>query len=170
MNRLRHALQCSEIWGGNQEIDADVWTRSLHASVYSRSVEGGKGGDIYYFSLCANDRLTRLALADVTGHGKVVSDISQWIYEALSHQMNTRESSAVLQELNRRVKPSESTSEYNSVTTATVVTVNRMDSTIRFAYAGHPPMLVKRQGKKEWTEVGLKSPSHGGNIPLGVLE
>jgi len=42
---------------------------------------------IYYFGVCRGDVITRLAIADVIGHGETVSEISQYVYEALKAHM-----------------------------------------------------------------------------------
>ena len=82
-----YRIQCAEIWGGIRNLEQDVCTSSLVASLYSASCEGGKGGDIYYFGVCKGDTITRLAIADVTGHGAAVSEISQYVYDALKAHM-----------------------------------------------------------------------------------
>jgi hypothetical protein len=69
-------LECKELWGGIRI-----------GSIYSTSSDGGIGGDIYYFGVCKGDTITRLAIADVTGHGKAVSEISQYVYDALKTHM-----------------------------------------------------------------------------------
>jgi hypothetical protein len=38
-------------------------------------------------AVCKGDTITRLAIADVTGHGKAVSEISQYVYDALKAHM-----------------------------------------------------------------------------------
>jgi serine phosphatase RsbU (regulator of sigma subunit) len=45
------------------------------------------GGDIYYFGVCKGDTISRLAIADVTGHGEAVSEISQYVYDSLKAHM-----------------------------------------------------------------------------------
>ncbi len=62
-------VHCSEIWGGIRNFDNDVATRPVTTSLFSSSSSGRKGGDIYYFSVCDNDAIARIALADVSGHG-----------------------------------------------------------------------------------------------------
>ena len=59
----------------------------VKASIFSSTCCGGKGGDIYYFGVCEGDTLTRLATADVTGHGEAVSEISGYVYNSLQRHM-----------------------------------------------------------------------------------
>jgi hypothetical protein len=76
-------LECKEVWGGIRNRNIEVSAGKVIGSIYSASSEGGKGGDIYYFGVCKDDRISRLAIADVTGHGKAVSEISQYVYDSL---------------------------------------------------------------------------------------
>lgn len=96
-----YRLHCSEIWGGNQDVDCDVCTSGITASIYSSAYEGSQGGDIYYFTVCSSDLLTRMILADLRGHGPQVSQLSAWIYEALRKSMQTLDGDSVLKSLNQ---------------------------------------------------------------------
>ena len=69
----RH-MQCMEIWGGNQMVDNHVVMPGLDAWVYSRPYgQAAAGGDVHYVSSCATGRITRLLIADVSGHGSQVA-------------------------------------------------------------------------------------------------
>jgi serine phosphatase RsbU (regulator of sigma subunit) len=81
--KSRQRIECKVLWGGIQNIDAEVTAGKVIGSIYSAACEGGKGGDIYYFGVCRVDIITRLAIADVTGHGEAVSDVSQYVYDSL---------------------------------------------------------------------------------------
>ena len=76
-------IVCKVMWGGIQNIDAEVTAGRLIGSIYSAASEGGQGGDIYYFGVCRVDKFSRLAIADVTGHGDAVSEVSQYVYDSL---------------------------------------------------------------------------------------
>ena len=80
-------LECKDLWGGIRNRDIEVSAGKVIGSIYSTSSEGGLGGDIYYFGVCKGDTITRLAIADVTGHGEAVSEISQYVYDALKTHM-----------------------------------------------------------------------------------
>ncbi len=47
-----HRIGCAEVWGGIQGDELDVETGSVRGSLFSRACDGGKGGDIYYLSVC----------------------------------------------------------------------------------------------------------------------
>ena len=46
-------IKCAEIWGGIHGDELPVETSGVRACLFSRVCEGGKGGDIYYFSAVA---------------------------------------------------------------------------------------------------------------------
>jgi len=80
-------LECKGIWGGNRKFDREITAGKVIGYIYSSPSEGGRGGDIYYFGVCKGDTITRLAIADVTGHGEAVSTISQYVYDSLRSHM-----------------------------------------------------------------------------------
>ena len=158
-------IKCSEVWGGNRADDTDVSTACVTASLFSRGADGGKGGDIYYFSVCGEEAITRIAIADVVGHGEAVSATSQWLYDSLVARMDNADGGPVLDDVNTLAKAH----GYDAITTAQVITLNKMDSSIHYAYAGHPPALIKRQGANGWQKIIIENPD-GKNIPLGILD
>ena len=83
----RGRLECKELWGGIRNRDIEVSAGKVIGSTYSVSSAGGLGGDIYYFGVCKGDAITRPAIADVTGHGEAVSEISQYVYDTLKAHM-----------------------------------------------------------------------------------
>lgn len=80
-------LECKEILGGIRDKDIEVSAGKVIASIYSAACDGRLGGDIYYFGVCKGGIITRLAIADVTGHGEAVSEISQYVYDTLKDHM-----------------------------------------------------------------------------------
>ena len=80
-------IECKGIWGGIRNRDIEVSAGKVIGSIYSAASEGGQGGDIYYFGVCKGDIITRLAIADVVGHGEVVSEVSQYVYDSLKAHM-----------------------------------------------------------------------------------
>jgi len=161
-----HAIKCSEIWGGNEKIDTGVCAGALSISLYSRGTDGDRGGDIYYISVCGKEMLTRIAIADVSGHGQAVSHTSQWLYGSMKSHMNDLNGDRILKDLNSLVNKE----NRNALTTAQVITFNKDDSRLYFSYAGHPPLLIKRAGENGWERLNLKNPSEKANLILGVIE
>ena len=110
-------ITCTQIWGGILAVDMDLSTAGLSASLFSTAHDGDRGGDMYYLSVCKWDYLTRIALADLRGHGGQVSRLSAWVYESMQKRMNTTSGNKVLWDLNGEVK----TRGFNAITTAVVV-------------------------------------------------
>lgn len=161
---IKHLIRSNEVWGGIRSDDLSAATSGVVASLYSRACDGGKGGDVYYFSVSASDMLTRIAVADVLGHGRAVSDVGKWIYDSLAERMNSAEGNEVLGDLNRMAADR----GYRALTTAAVVTFYRVDSNLYFANAGHPPIFLRRASDERWRPMTLDDRSDVANMPLGV--
>ena len=71
----RHSMQCMEIWGGSQAADTAVSTPGLDIHVRSQPYGGAaSGGDVHYVSLCGGGVITRLIVADLSGHGAALAE------------------------------------------------------------------------------------------------
>jgi len=160
-----HDIGCTEIWGGIRGDDVEASGNGFVASLYSRAAEGSKGGDIYYFTSCSGNAITRIALADVRGHGEAVSNISQWLYSALRERVNRLESNRLFTNLNSLARKR----GYEAMTSAAIVTFVQGDGSFTFSYAGHPPMYVYRHGDRRWEPVTLGCPRRCANLPLGAF-
>lgn len=159
-----HRIACSEIWGGNRADELLVETSGIRGCLYSRGCEGGKGGDIYYFSVCGSDLLTRIAIADVVGHGEAVSETSQWLYDSLARQMNSADGATILSDLNT------STVErgLDAMSTASVAAFYRENSNFYYSYAGHHEILLRRRGQDSWQRLAAPEHDRLEDLPLGV--
>src|SRR5580658_9195552 len=74
MSDQQQQMQCMEVWGGSQLTARGVEFGGLDAWVCSKPYgEARHGGDVYYASSCGTGRITRLLLADVSGHGDAVA-------------------------------------------------------------------------------------------------
>jgi phosphoserine phosphatase RsbU/P len=160
---MTHQIRCAEVWGGIQAIDAEVQTASLRASLFSTALDGTRGGDIYYMSVCRWDYLTRIAIADLRGHGEQVSTLSAWVYDAMQARMNTTDGYKVLADLNGAVR----VHGFEAITTAAVVGYHARRRKLYFSYAGHPPIYIQRKGGA-WQPLPIESTGPA-NLPLGVL-
>jgi len=157
-------IKCAEIWGGILAIDTEMTTAGLSASIFSTAHDGDRGGDMYYVSVCKWDYLTRLAIADLRGHGGQASRLSAWVYDSMQKRMNTTSGHKILSDLNGEVK----SRGFDAITTAVVVGYHNTKRKLYFSYAGHPPAYVKRAGR-EWEALALDPSSGPTNLPLGIL-
>ena len=64
-------LQCMDVWSGNHSVEHETATPGLELFVYSEPYDGAQGGgDVHYVSRCAGGTVTRLVVADVSGHAR----------------------------------------------------------------------------------------------------
>ena len=159
-----YQIHCAEIWGGASAKEDDVSTPGVRAAIHSSAGGDAKGGDLYYFSVCGYDALTRMAVADVRGHGAAVSHLSEWLYQALEARMNDSDGAAVLTDLNNMVRAR----GFEAITTAVVATFHRDKGILYYAYAGHPPLLLGRTGQP-WQPLEAPEGSGPTDLPLGIL-
>jgi len=157
-------IRCAEIWGGIRATEQEVRTPGVSATLSSTAGGDDAGGDIYYFSVCQYESLTRIAIADVRGHGQAASEVSGWIYQALERRMNDPNGAKVLTELNQLA----SARGTEAITTAAVATFHRERRTLSYAYAGHPPMLLGRRGRN-WRALDTAAWGGPSNTPLGAI-
>jgi sigma-B regulation protein RsbU (phosphoserine phosphatase) len=154
-----YEMHCAEIWGGASVKEDDVTTPGVNAAIHSSASGSTKGGDLYYFSVCAYDTLTRIAIADVRGHGEHVAHISEWLYQSLEARMNDSNGAGVLTDLNNIVRAR----GFEAITTAAVATFHRDKGVLHYSYAGHPPLILGRAGES-WRPLEAD-----GGLPLGIL-
>ena len=159
-----YQIRCAEIWGGTVSRQDEVETPCVHAAIHSSASDGTKGGDLYYFSVCAYDTLTRIAIADVRGHGLAASQLSEWLYGALEARMNDADGARVLRDLNEIIR----TRGFSAITTAVIATFHRDKGLLYYCYAGHPPLMLTQQGQT-WHELPAPVGSSPANLPLGIV-
>ena len=159
-----YQIRCAEVWGGTVSRQDEVATPGVRAAIHSSASDGTKGGDLYYFSVCAYDTLTRIAIADVRGHGLAASQLSEWLYGSLEARMNDADGAHVLRDLNEIIR----TRGFSAITTAVIATLHRDKGLLYYCYAGHPPLMLTRQGQT-WHELPAPTGSGPANLPLGIV-
>lgn len=177
-----HHLQCSEVWGGNDEVERAVSMPGLDAWVLSKPHAGdAAGGDIHYLSSCATGRIGRVLIADVAGHGEQVAKIAVRLRNLMRQYVNYVDQTKLMGEINREFA---AVSEGGRFATAIVATFWGPTGEIDLTIAGHPPPLVYRGEKRAWEALGAsprggrgghaadagEAGSEGDNIPLGIFD
>lgn len=165
-----HTMQCMEVWGGNQLVDCGVVMAGLDAWVYSRpygSADGG--GDIHYVSSCASGRITRLLVADVSGHGADVSQIATGLRSLMRRFVNFIDQTRFVRAMNEQFASIPASSGF---ATAVVSTYFAPTGSLSICNAGHPSPLVYRARSGEWSLLQPQREAASGpaNMPLGVLD
>jgi sigma-B regulation protein RsbU (phosphoserine phosphatase) len=117
------------------------------------------GGDFFDFLILDGRRLGIL-VADVSGHGVPAALIASMVKIALASQADqAADPAAVLVGMNRILRGKMK----RSFVTAAYVFLDAEGRTLRYASAGHPPLLLRRTGEGGVEEIRQEAP------PLGVL-
>lgn len=163
-------MKCLEVCGGSQLTARGLVIGGLDAWVYSRPYgQAPRGGDVYYASSCAAGRITRLLLADVSGHGKTVAGIAADLRVLMRRYVNRLDQSEFVRLLNRQFA---ALSRNGAFATAIVTTFFSPNRRLVLCNAGHPRPILYRASEEEWSLLGEErsaraaSPS---NLPLGIL-
>src|SRR5688572_32334451 len=166
-------VQCMEIWGGNQLVDTSVAMPGLDAWVYSKPFgqSDAGGGDVHYVSSCATGRVTRLLVADVSGHGADVCDVAGTLRTLMRRYVNYIDQAEFVRSMNRQFV---TMSASNCFATAVVTTFFAPTNTLSLCNAGHPPPLLYHAKTRTWDFLDLErterpEDAEPANIPLGVL-
>ena len=162
-------MNCMEVWGGNTAVDKWFQMPGLNAWVYSRphGMSFG-GGDVHYLSSCASGRITRILLADVSGHGEKVSDVAVVLNELMRDHVNLIRQSRLVQAINREFTDYDFTGKFATAVIGTYFSPTR---SYEFCNAGHPPPLLYRADSETWTlleRVAGNEQEQRPNLPFGI--
>jgi serine phosphatase RsbU (regulator of sigma subunit) len=137
--------------------------------MYSAPLElGHDGGDIHYLSACDYGVLSRVVLADVSGHGHSIAAVASELLQLVRDHMNRLEQSALLLELSASLSTVK-TNDGATYATAVVVGFDSTCSDLTLTNAGHPPPLWYRAAQREWKL--LQKPDSSGRpvgLPIGL--
>lgn len=164
-------MACMEVWGGSQLCDRGAAFGGLDAWVYSKPYgASARGGDVVYASSCATGRITRLMVADVSGHGQAVAATAADLRLLMRRFINCLDQTELVRRLNVQFT---ALSEQAAFATAIVATYFAPTRRLVLCNAGHPRPLIYRASKREWRFLGEDdAPRKGGprNLPLGILD
>jgi len=175
-------LQCMEIIGGNEVIHKMISSPGLDIWVDSEPLEGNVGGDIHYFSMCGSGRVTRLCVADVSGHGPGMDEIAKSLRALMRKHINQLDQTRFARDINR-----EFTARADSDYFATILLATYFAPTdhLIVCNAGHPRPLWFSTRLNRWQLLDRDTPDHGpsireakgtyllspvSNLPLGIVE
>src|ERR1700720_2121581 len=100
----RH-LACAETWAGNDQTASSIELPGLTAWVHSVPVDlSHAGGDVHYVSVCPSCIVSRIALADVSGHGQAVAVFGEKLRDLMDRYLLDLEPTALMPDLNRVVR------------------------------------------------------------------
>jgi phosphoserine phosphatase RsbU/P len=170
MSPSSHTIMCSEIWGANSNVAHSVELPGLSGWVYSAPIELGQdGGDIHYLSVCEYGVLCRVALADVSGHGRAVTAAAQRLLNLMRKHINRSEQREFLRELSGALRKAGSAEDV-TFATALVIGFDSDSGQLVFTNAGHPPPLWYHSDERRWTWLHPSSTdaARAVGLPLGM--
>lgn len=141
------------------------------AWVYSTAAGPSKeGGDVHYLSVCRRCVLSRVALADVSGHGAAVASFAAHLSVLMERHLHEIKQLPLMSDLSSAVRQALGSEHY-----ATMVAMawHGNWSVVSFSNAGHPAPLWFSSSRREWIwlESGCAPLStHLLDLPLGLLD
>src|SRR5271165_845445 len=164
-------MQCMEVWGGSQLTSNGVELGGLDVWVYSKPFDQAqRGGDVYYVSSCASGRISRLLLADVSGHGQAVAATAADLRTLMRRFVNRLDQKEVVRLLNEQFT---ALSRHGSFATAVVTTFFAPTRRLSLCNAGHPRPLLFRTLDGRWSLLSRHQDHEKtglSNIPLGMFQ
>jgi len=163
-------MKCMEVCGGSQLTAHGVIIGGLDVWVYSKPHgQALQGGDVYYASSCASGRVTRLLLADVSGHGTSVAVIAADLRALMRRFINRLDQAEFVRLLNQQFS---ALSKKGTYATAIISTFFAPSRRLILCNAGHPRPILYRAHQKEWSLLEQEKPFRlpgPSNLPLGLL-
>jgi serine phosphatase RsbU (regulator of sigma subunit) len=158
-------LICKEVWGGNSGINQQVEFGRFQGRLLSIPYDSSQGGDIHFLSTCNKDMYAKIVIADVAGHGDVVSEIAVEFRNLLRRNLDEGDNSRLLMSLNDSLEHRLKDGKFVTMAAATFQSDN---GAFIYAYAGHPTILKYDASAGEWQPLRPVERGNGG-IPLGII-
>jgi sigma-B regulation protein RsbU (phosphoserine phosphatase) len=162
-------LACLEIRGGNERASYSIDLPGMAAWVSCRPLTPAtRGGDLHYLSVCSQGFVSRITLADVAGHGELVSSIAERLRDVLRKHSDAWDQSDVVRDLNESFLAGAEGMQY---ATAIVLGYYAGTGELLFTNAGHLPPLWYHAAEKRWTQMLESSPysKEIADLPLGMI-
>jgi phosphoserine phosphatase RsbU/P len=162
-----YRLACLELHGGNLAGAYSVELPGLVGWISCRPL-GASGGDLYYLSACSNGVIARVALADVAGHGEIVSSAAISLREALREHVDHWDQSMLIRRLNESILKG---APHSRFATLFLASYYRESGELLFTNAGHMPPLWYRAARREWNLLQDSTPysKEIADLPLGLI-
>jgi hypothetical protein len=165
-----YTMRCLEVWGGNHAVDNGVVMAGLDAWLYSRPFrDQSTGGDIHFVSSCAAGMVTRVLVADVSGHGDAVADAASKLRGLMRRYVNFIDQGRLISGLNTEFG---AIAQAGGFATAIVATFEASTDSFTLCKAGHPRPLWYRRRTGTWSlmdEARARADTLS-NVPLGIAE
>lgn len=170
-DEAQHEVRCLEIWGGTQAVETMLKLPGIDAWVFSQPHAGDEeGGDVHYVSSCFTGRVSRFAVADVSGHGTSVSGLSAKLRRLMRKHINHLDQTGFAKVLNEEFTAS---TEAGIFATAVMLSYFAPTDHLIVCNAGHPRPLWYDASEKHWRLLDHTLQDASGlpnNLPLGLID
>ncbi len=167
----QHRMQCMEVWGGHQAVDRSLRMTGIDVVAFSRVYrDSDRGGDVLYISSCASGRISRVLIADVSGHGVDAQGIAKSLRDLMRKNINRIDQSRMMAEVNREFSEAQHSDRF---ATAVLVTYFLPTRSLVVSTAGHPPLLVYRHAQRRWeclTTIQPAKAAQASGLPFGISD
>ena len=164
-----YTLACLEVRGGNRSAVYGVDLPGLRAWVSCQPLyPATHGGDLYYLSVCSRGSVSRVTIADVAGHGEIVSTAAANLRDALREHADHWDQSALIRQLNDSFLKGSIGGKF---ATAFLLSHYAETGELLFTNAGHMPPLWYRAALGEWSFLEDATPYSReiADLPLGLI-
>jgi phosphoserine phosphatase RsbU/P len=169
LSALPSRLSCGQAWSGSGVTSGVMMLPGLE--VWVQSVPAGAahaGGDIHYLSNCPQCIVSRIALADVSGHGDQVVAFADALRHLMVKHLTALDQEALMRDLNRVARLALGSFHY-----ATMLALgwHSQKGLLVVTNAGHPPPMWYGAARRSWTWLDIdRSSAKAAGVPLGLLE
>jgi len=164
-----YRLACLELRGGNHLATYAAELPGLTAWVSCTPKRPScQGGDLYYLTACSHGSIARAVIADVAGHGEVVSAAAVRLRDALRDYIDDWDQSQLIRRLSASFLPDKQGAKF---ATAFLASLASESGDLLFTNAGHMPPLWYRAAEKEWSFLPDTAPQSDevADLPLGLI-
>jgi serine phosphatase RsbU (regulator of sigma subunit) len=162
-------LACLELRGGNHLATYAARLPGLTAWVSCNPLRPSRrGGDLYYLSACSHGSIARVVIADVSGHGEIVSAAAVRLQSALRRHIDLWDQSELIRDLNESFFRDEHRLKF---ATAFLGSFASASGDLLFTNAGHMLPLWYRAATQEWSYLQdfMPAPKEVSDLPLGLI-
>jgi phosphoserine phosphatase RsbU/P len=162
-------LACFELWGGNGKTAHALELPGLLGWIWCAPFgHATGGGDVHYMSVCSKGQVSRIALADVAGHGESASSVAECLRRILQQHSDNWDQSALMRELNEAFQLDATGLQF---ATAVVLGFYLGTGELLFSNAGHLPLLWHHaeSGVWDWLEERTPHAKAVAGLPLGLI-
>jgi sigma-B regulation protein RsbU (phosphoserine phosphatase) len=174
-----YRLACLELRGGNQMGSYAVELPGLSGWVSCHPIYSSpRGGDMYYLSSCSKGAVARVVLADVAGHGEVVSAAAARLGEVLREHVDHWDQAALIRQLNDGFLNGAGLNGAGPngpgkvrFASAFFASYYSVSGEMLFTNAGQEPPLWYRAASREWSFLSETTPvlKEIVDLPLGLI-